>query len=240
MIEFVVVTLLSASCVGAGAAVLRALGLCDDLPRRELLVTCVGRGLGVTGWVGCFFALNSNLQASGLTVLCAFGVPGLLFLKRRVRVAPTAPLDPVGWALCAVIACILTIDLFEGLSPPVDADSLAYHFATPKLFLASGRLAAQQIKLAMIEVRRSPWKLLYKPEKAELEHELLYEAARTFAMAVSDLRATSQTAERLLSNPRIETDPELQRRITQFLGTRIENYENAQQQLLDVLLSEKP
>ena len=106
--------------------------------------------------------------------------------------------------------------------------------------LASGRLAAQQIKLAMIEVRRSPWKLLYKPENAELQHELLYEAARTFAMAVSDLRATSQTAERLLSNPRIETDPELQRRITQFLGTRIENYENAQQQLLDVLLSDKP
>ncbi len=106
--------------------------------------------------------------------------------------------------------------------------------------LASGRLAAQQIKLAMIEVRRSPWKLLYKPEKAELEHELLYEAARTFAMAVSDLRAASQSTERLMSghSAEIQTDPELQRRITQFLSTRIENYENAQQQLLDVLLAD--
>lgn len=127
------------------------------------------------------------------------------------------------------VALLETVDLeFEGWAPDV-SDALA-----------SGRLAAQQIKLAMIEVRRSPWKLLYKPENAELQHELLYEAARTFAMAISDLRATSQTAQRLLTNPRIETDPDIQRRIKQFLATRIENYENAQQQLLDVLLADKP
>ncbi len=108
--------------------------------------------------------------------------------------------------------------------------------------LASGRLAAQQIKLAMIEVRRSPWKLLYKPENTELEHELLYEAARAFAMAVSDLRAASQSTERLLANhsAEIRADPDLQRRVTQFLGTRIENYEKVQQQLLDVLLADRP
>jgi len=140
MIEFAVVAFLSASCVGCGAVVLRALGLCDDLPRRELLVTCFAIGLGVTCWAGFFFALNGNLQTWGLTVLCAFGVPGLLVLKGRLRVVPIPTLDRAGWMLCAVIACVLTIDLFEGLSPPADADSLAYHFASPKLFLAAGRL----------------------------------------------------------------------------------------------------
>ena len=69
---------------------------------------------------------------------------------------------------------------------------------------------------------------------------MLYEAARAFAMAVSDLRAASQSTERLMSDhfAQIETDPELQRRMTQFLSTRIENYEKVQQQLLDVLLSD--
>jgi hypothetical protein len=69
---------------------------------------------------------------------------------------------------------------------------------------------------------------------------MLYEAARAFAMGVSDLRAASQSAERLMSDhfAQIENDPELQRRMTQFLSTRIENYEKVQQQLLDVLLSD--
>ena len=43
------------------------------------------------------------------------------------------------------------------------------------------RQSATQVKLATMEVRRSPWKLLYRPSGDELARENLYESARAFA-----------------------------------------------------------
>ena len=39
------------------------------------------------------------------------------------------------------ICLVLFFDILEGLSPPADADSLAYHFALPKQFLEAGGMA---------------------------------------------------------------------------------------------------
>ncbi len=103
--------------------------------------------------------------------------------------------------------------------------------------LAAARLTAQQLKLTSIEIRRSPWKLLYRPGRSELEHELLYEAARSFALAGSDLKASSHSARRLLEHHRDELDEETVKRINEFLGDSLERYSNAQQRLVDVLLT---
>jgi hypothetical protein len=107
--------------------------------------------------------------------------------------------------------------------------------------LAGARQTAQQLKLASIEVRRSPWKLLYRPDESELEHELLYEAARSFAMAVSDLRAAAESTERLVSNhgQEIAASPELRKQVGDFLTGSLDRYEAAQQKLLDVLLTDE-
>ncbi|MBX3376382.1 MAG: MCE family protein [Phycisphaeraceae bacterium] len=61
--------------------------------------------------------------------------------------------------------------------------------------LANFRLASDEIKLLGVEVRRAPWKLLYTPTMKELDSELFYDAARTYAQAVSDLRAASEALE---------------------------------------------
>ncbi len=53
--------------------------------------------------------------------------------------------------------------------------------------LANLQLASGQIKLTMVELRRSPWRLLYRPDKAEIAHDNLYDAARSFAMGASAL-----------------------------------------------------
>lgn len=68
---------------------------------------------------------------------------------------------------------------------------------TPNLrkALADARLASDQLKLTMGEVRRSPWRLLYRPDTQELEFELLYDAARQYAEAVSDMRAAGEALE---------------------------------------------
>ncbi len=103
--------------------------------------------------------------------------------------------------------------------------------------LAAARLTAQQLKLTSIEIRRSPWKLLYRPGRSELEHELLYEAARSFALAGSDLKASSDSARRLLEHHRDELDEDTVKRINEFLGDSLQRYSNAQQRLVDVLLT---
>jgi tRNA G18 (ribose-2'-O)-methylase SpoU/ABC-type transporter Mla subunit MlaD len=85
--------------------------------------------------------------------------------------------------------------------------------------MANASLTAQQLKLTSIEVRRSPWKLLYQPTPDELENELLYEATRSFALAAADVKAASDTVRRILADhgDRVGEDPELQERVTRTL-----------------------
>ena len=68
---------------------------------------------------------------------------------------------------------------------------------TPNIekILGNLRLAGDQVKLMAVELRRNPWRLLYSPKTKELEAELFYDAARTYAEAVSDLRAAGESIE---------------------------------------------
>jgi ABC-type transporter Mla subunit MlaD len=61
--------------------------------------------------------------------------------------------------------------------------------------LANFRLASDQLRDTLIEVRRSPWRLLYRPDTRELEYELLYDAARSYAGAVTNLRGAAESLE---------------------------------------------
>lgn len=106
--------------------------------------------------------------------------------------------------------------------------------------LGNASLASQQLKLAMIEIRRSPWKVLYKPTNKELQHELLYEATRSFAVAAADIKAASMSVKRIMENhgEMVAQDRELYDRITRSLLDPLDRYERAQQQLFDVLVME--
>jgi ABC-type transporter Mla subunit MlaD len=57
--------------------------------------------------------------------------------------------------------------------------------------LANARLASDQLKLTMTEIRAQPWRLFQRPSTKELERELLYDSARAYVWAASDLRATA-------------------------------------------------
>ena len=107
--------------------------------------------------------------------------------------------------------------------------------------LANARLASQQLKLALIEVRRSPWKVLYRPSATELEHELLYESARAFVVAASDLKASSEALQRVLDEhgERIDEEQPTLRRLYDGLAESFERYERAQQRLFDVLVTDE-
>jgi ABC-type transporter Mla subunit MlaD len=72
---------------------------------------------------------------------------------------------------------------------------LSEQMPSVRRMIANFRLASDQLKLVTVEVRRNPWRLLYRPDTRELESELLYDAARSYAEAVSDLRAASESLE---------------------------------------------
>lgn len=54
-------------------------------------------------------------------------------------------------------------------------------------------LASQQLKLTMVEIRASPWRLTYQPGKKELENELLYNSVRQYSEAVGELKSAADS-----------------------------------------------
>ena len=104
------------------------------------------------------------------------------------------------------------------------------------------RQSATQVKLATMEVRRSPWKLLYRPTGDELARENLYESARAFAVASSDLRVAGETLQAALRDApeRFEQDPKLREAIRTQVVDSLGRYETAQRKLFEVLLDGKP
>lgn len=78
--------------------------------------------------------------------------------------------------------------------------------------MANMRLTSDQLKLAAIEVRRSPWRLLYKPTDQELESDNIYDAARSFALAAGALESTAGSLQTIMQqhgDKIAATDPNL-------------------------------
>jgi len=104
-------------------------------------------------------------------------------------------------------------------------------------FLQDSREVAAQLKLAAIEVRHSPWKLLYQPKPGEVAHENLYDAARSFAMATDDLRSAGDSLKAAVERMpgRMEQDARFRSEIQKQVIDAMGRYEQAQRRLYDVL-----
>ena len=137
------VTLQLFACLGAGAVVLRLLRLHDTFPLRERPLWAFIVGLGVLCWLvfplalaGAIGMVPLLLLEGALAVGCALLWPGL----RYIALPKFGHWGWVGWSLGFVAFVAVTFDLAEALAPPLDADSLAYHFALPKQILREGVL----------------------------------------------------------------------------------------------------
>ena len=124
-----------------------------------------------------------------------------------------------------------SLDAAERMLAAAEADVL--------VTMSNIRLASQQASLLVEELRRSPWKALYRPQPGELDNELLYETARGLALAADRLEAATSQATRLMdeAGPVLQEDPELLGRIRATLGEPLRAYEEAQQRLLEVLVT---
>jgi ABC-type transporter Mla subunit MlaD len=109
---------------------------------------------------------------------------------------------------------------------------------------ANFRLAADQFRLTSVEVRRNPWRLLYQPGTRELEAELFYDAARTYAQAVSDLREASESLEAIARADAIgRVAPTVHMNTVDDVQARLQDafrrYEQAERDLLQQMIQRR-
>jgi len=98
-------------------------------------------------------------------------------------------------------------------------------------------------ELFLEEIRAQPWRLLKKPTKEDLEREPIYEAARAYAGAVSDLRIASEALDAAVMRMGESGSPvgaaELLR-ITRVVEEAYGRYEEAERGLLERLRTPNP
>ena len=140
--------LMTFAALGSGGIVLRLLGITAHLKRSEVLAFSMPLGMGLLGWMVFFFLFYGASGKIELTVLmCIFS---FFSLSLRPLVANgleetrivIAHIIADRWRLLLLFILVLAIvfDISEAFSPPVDGDSMAYHFALPKFFLKEGIL----------------------------------------------------------------------------------------------------
>ena len=107
--------------------------------------------------------------------------------------------------------------------------------------LQDAMVAAGELKLATIEIRRSPWRILYKPSPTELANENLFAAARDFTIAAGEARVAAETFQSVIEKhpDRIDEDPELQAMIERFLADTLKRLEDAQSRLFSVIIGDQ-
>lgn len=136
-----VAILMTIAAMGGGAMLLRLAGVDRALSFAERTAWAFALGVGALGWVAFFPLLLQKADATWFGLMCLLLLPGVLLLGRpEMPDEKPARFTAVERLLIALIALIAALDLIEGWAPPADGDSLAYHFALPKLFLGHGGL----------------------------------------------------------------------------------------------------
>lgn len=106
--------------------------------------------------------------------------------------------------------------------------------------MANLRLASDSMRSTMEEVRRAPWRLLYRPDTGEMEYELLYDSARIYAQAVSDLRSASESLETMIeTGGRAVLRGEDLRPLLDHVLRSFDKYKQAEQNFLDLIIEEE-
>lgn len=116
-------------------------------------------------------------------------------------------------------------------------DNLTTELPQVSRILANLRLSSDNLKLATIEVRSEPWRLLYTPSKDETKQSLLHDAVRTYAAAVSDLEASVVSLRALHERYGERLDPEselVQRALSEF-ETRYAKYQDEEKRWGQIL-----
>jgi len=100
--------------------------------------------------------------------------------------------------------------------------------------LQNFRETSDHLRALSKEVRRAPWRLFAKPDKEEVESINLYDTARAFAMAATELDAVSDTLQVMIDAKEegVAVDPEILKQMSADLEETFKKYKEAEDALL--------
>jgi ABC-type transporter Mla subunit MlaD len=93
----------------------------------------------------------------------------------------------------------------------------------------SAKQASDNLRFATEEIRRSPWRLLYKPRPGEMANLNLFDATRSFASGADDLSDASKALRDALKDP--NADPKLIQKLIDQLDQSFSNFQKVEQTL---------
>lgn len=140
---FLTVLWMVLAAVGGGLVVLRLTGLLSGLEQKERLIVSFVTGSGIIGWLAFFPGLFGVFGTPSFAVILSVLTSGLLLLRVPAKPGePSTPSSAIEWALVIGIVAVAAMDLAEALAPAADADTMAYHFETPRRYLDAGMIYA--------------------------------------------------------------------------------------------------
>lgn len=141
------VLILLAASFGGGAIVLRLIPNWGNRCFLEHAMLSVSIGVGLVGWILFWLGIAELLTPTliWLTLLTLISGNYLFFQQgilgnighsnsQKQRSQGSAS-NIVIWLLIAIALLAIGFDIAEALAPPLDADSLAYHFVLPRQFI---------------------------------------------------------------------------------------------------------
>jgi hypothetical protein len=128
------------SAIGMGLAILKFVRVSVDFQLTERLAWGFAVGSGCLGWFLFFPAYFGVLTKPVIIGIIVIGFAGYGCLGRLDRGRLNTEFSLIGWLWVLGILAFLAFDFVEALAPPSDADTLAYHFTLPKLFIQNESL----------------------------------------------------------------------------------------------------
>ncbi len=126
---------LSAAALGAGATILRLFHILPDLSPAERCTWSFGLGFGVLGWLIFPLGIAMLWTPKIMWSVVVTAMSGLWFLRSAFTGLRAQRPSRTVLVLLGALLLLAFGDFLEAVAPPADADSMAYHFFLPKLFL---------------------------------------------------------------------------------------------------------
>jgi len=144
MIALLAITLLTLGALGAGSMALYVSGIRKTLALSEDIAFSLTLGTGLIGWLIFFPGVIGYLSPPFVALIVIVSCLGIIPLWQRLRGhkenTSAPPFSFIETLLLGGLAISIAFDLLEAYAPQADADTMAYHFETPSLFLRSGAI----------------------------------------------------------------------------------------------------
>ena len=95
--------------------------------------------------------------------------------------------------------------------------------------IAALKNTGDNLEAASVEIRHSPWRLLYKPKKGEVENLSLYDSARQFASGANDLNDAAESLRDALKDPNLKQEDV--RKLVEQLDKTFVGFKEVEEQL---------